>query len=119
MTQRKPPVFEIIDSSPELLNKAADFLNAGGERLLHALNDTIKVELWPWDKPAETTAQYGAFCAGVAWATKFMRNLVALSANRQAALELLAQTGASHVDEEARKILMQEYGFSEEQTQEK
>lgn len=111
----KPPIFQVAESSPVLLDKHAAFLQAGGERLLTAVQDTVQSGLWPWDKPAEQTAQFGAFCAGVAWTCKILRDLNLLVQNRQAMGEMVASAISSASDDErVKEMLIRDYGFTEE-----
>lgn len=111
---RKAPIFEVVDKSPRLLDAHADFLANGGERLLMALQNTVQGGLWPWDKPAEHTAQFGAFCAGVAWVCTILRDLNLLVQNRQALGEMVQSALSSITDQEQiQKILISEYGFTE------
>jgi hypothetical protein len=111
----KPPIFQVAESSPVLLDKHAAFLQAGGDRLLTAVQDTVQSGLWPWDKPAEQTAQFGAFCAGVAWVCKLLRELNVLVQNRQAMGEMVSSALASASDEDRIKaVLIRDYGYSEE-----
>jgi hypothetical protein len=111
----KPPIFQVAESSPVLLDKHAAFLQAGGDRLLTAVQDTVQSGLWPWDKPAEQTAQFGAFCAGVAWVCKLLRELNVLVQNRQAMGEMVSSALSSASDEEQIKaVLIRDYGYTEE-----
>jgi hypothetical protein len=109
----KPPIFQVAESSPALLNKHAVFLQAGGERLLVAIQDTVQSGLWPWDKPAEQTAQFGAFCAGVAWACKLLRELNTLVQNRQQLGQMVQSALASASDDDRiKEMLIKDYGYS-------
>jgi hypothetical protein len=110
----KAPIFQVAESSPLLMDKHAAFLGAGGERMLAAIQDTVQTGLWPWDKPAEQTAQFGAFCAGVAWACKILRELNLMVQNRQELGSMVATALSSASDEsEVKKLLIRDYGFSE------
>lgn len=116
--QRKHPVFDVIDASPRLLDAHVEYMKAGGERLLHALNDSLRQEMWPWSADVHAQASFGAFCAGIAFAGRFLRDLPVLSRNRKQALAMMAAAGPAAVDERVRKILREEYQLTDDEIQE-
>jgi hypothetical protein len=114
METRKAPIFEVTDSSPRLLDEHASFLASGGERLLIAVQDTVNVGVWPWDKPAEHTAQYGAFCAGVSWVCRLLRELSTMVQNRRELGQMVQSALSSAADkEQVKKVLIRDYGYAE------
>jgi len=100
LNSSKPPIFKVTESSPKLLDRHASFLAAGGERLLTAIQDTVQNGLWPWDKPAEQTAQFGAFCSGVSWACRILKELNVMVNNRHELGEMVASALSSVSDED-------------------
>lgn len=112
---RKHPVFDIIDSNPKLLSDHAKYMAAGGERLLHAMTDCFRQDVWPWGMEAHAQASFGAFCAGVAWASRFLRNLPEISNNRKEAIALMAAVGPAGLDETTKEILRTTYNLSDEE----
>lgn len=112
--QRKAPIFEVTDSSPRVLDAHARFLSDGGDRLLMAVHDTVNIGIWPWDKPPEHTAQYGAFCAGVAWVCKLLRELNVVVNNRRELGEMVQSALSNAADEEQiKRMLIRDYGYTE------
>ena len=110
----KAPVFRAIDESPRLLDAHANFLAAGGEKLLMAIQETFAFPMWPWDKPAEHTAQYGAFCAGVAQACRILKELNTVALNRKELGDVVKSMLASANDpEQVQRMLIRDYGYTE------
>lgn len=106
---RKHPVFDTIDRHPRLLDEHARYMQSGGEQLLHAMTDSFRQDVWPWGMEVHAQASFGAFCAGVAWASRFLRQLPEINMNRREAIELMAAVGPSGLSDTAKDILRKQY----------
>ena len=107
-------IFRVVAECPQLLDKHAAFLAAGGDRLIRALQDTLIQGMWPWDRPSDQAAQFGAFCAGVGYAARILLQLGALVNNRRALGELVKSANIPVAEQgELKRILIKDYGYTE------
>lgn len=115
-TESKPVVrhelFEYIAKNPKALDAHGRWLGEGGEKLLDLAVNSIRGDMFPWTAEQHVQASFGAFVAGAAWMAKLLRNLVVMNNNRSEALRMLAQVDGQ-LSAEERKILRDNYGYSE------
>lgn len=107
-------LFDYLAAHPEAASSHANWMAAGGERILDLMVNAVRGDMFPYTAEPHVQASFGAFVGGVAWAAKMLRNLVALANNRSEALRMLAQADAS-LSEEERRILREHYGYSAEE----
>ena len=107
-------LFDFIEKNPHVLDEHARWLAAGGEKLLELAVNAARGDMWPWDKPMETQASFGAFIGGISWMAKMMRSLVELTNNRSQKLRMLVQADGQ-ISEDERRILRDQYGYTDEE----
>ena len=104
-------LFDFIKRNPQALDAHARWMADGGEKLLELAVNAARGDMWPWDKPMETQASFGAFIGGISWMAQMLRNLVELTNNRTEKLRMMAQADG-RISEDARKILIEKWGYS-------
>lgn len=109
------PLLTLAERNPEVVDDHAKWLSKHGEALLDAVERSVRPELWPWDRPTEEQASFGAFCSGVAWATSVLRRLPTLVNDRRKMAEMMAAGGEANVNKEVEKLLMEDFGYTPEQ----
>lgn len=105
-------LFDYIAKNQRVLSAHGNWLSAGGEKLLELAERSVRGDLFPWSAEQHVQASFGAFCAGAAWMSRLLRNLVALTNDRGEALRMLIQADGQ-IGDETRKILLEQWGYSE------
>lgn len=108
------PLFDFLSKNPQVLSAHANWLAAGGDKIIELLTETMSGDSFPWTAKRHVQASFGAFCGGGAFFGKTLKRLVSAVNNRNEALKILLQTDGS-IPPAERDILLTQYGFSEKQ----
>ena len=106
--QMKHDVYDFLEGNAVAKSALSTWLSSGGIDTLDKMEGMARGDLFPYTAPQHVQASFGAFCGGVTWAIRTLKNAVEKSNNNEERRRMQRQA-EGNVDQTADALMDRMY----------